>query len=306
MATRFETLVSADTLHAHLHDPDWRVFDCRFSLDDPDAGRRAYALSHLPGALHADIDRDLSGPRVPGVTGRHPLPGRDVWMQTVREFGLTPAHQVVAYDDAGGAYAARLWWMLRWIGHAHVAVLDGGWRAWNSRGYPVSAEVPVFAPAGDRGDYAARAPLTRLIEAPSIDARRQHLLDARGPARFRGEVEPIDPVAGHIPGAVCAPAADNLDASGQFRSPAELGERFRRLIADDAGRDSGRNAGRDIGSDAGRDVVCYCGSGITAAHNVLAMKVAGFDEPALYAGSWSEWITDPARGVATGDQAPPT
>jgi len=281
---RAATLIDVATLRAHLDDPSWRIFDCRFSLADPKAGRSAYLAGHIPGALHADIDEHLSGPRVPGVTGRHPLPDRAAWIAQVEAWGISPDTQVVAYDDSGGAFAARLWWMLRWIGHAAVAVLDGGWRAWVDAGLPVTQALPP-APVPSRTDYARRAPLTRVVTADEVDGRRQLLLDARDRARFRGEVEPIDPVAGHIPSARCAPSSENLDERGFFKPTDELRRRFEALVAD----------------AAGKDVVCYCGSGITAAHNILALRHAGFDEPALYAGSWSEWINDPSRGVATGD-----
>lgn len=278
------TLVSVSELARHIDDPAWTVFDCRFSLADAAAGRQAYLESHVPGALRADVDEHLSNPPVPGVTGRHPLPDRAEWIERLRGWGITADTQVVAYDDSGGMFAARLWWMLRWAGHAAAAVLDGGWQAWLRGGTGVSRAVPPpVRPAG--AGFEAGPPLTRLAEANDIDAGAQVLLDAREPARFRGELEPLDPVAGHIPGAVCAAASGNVDAAGLFRSEAELRRRFEALIGQ-------RNA---------REVVCYCGSGITAAHNVLAMRHAGFDEPMLYAGSWSEWITDPERAVAVGE-----
>lgn len=279
-----ETLIDVAALAARLDDPTIRIFDCRFSLTDPRAGRAAYLAGHIPGALHADVDEHLSGPRVPGVTGRHPLPARDAFIEQVEAWGVSPMHQVVAYDDSGGAFAARLWWMLRWIGHSAVAVLDGGWRAWVDGGYPITTEIPS-PPPRTRTDYASRRPLTRLVTADEIDPSAQTLLDARDPARFRGEVEPIDPIAGHIPGARCAASSENLDERGLFKSRDALRRRFDAILA---------GAG-------GKDIVCYCGSGITAAHNILALRHAGFDEAALYAGSWSEWINDPQRGIATGD-----
>ena len=281
---RAETLIDAAALRAHLDDPALSIFDCRFSLADPSAGRKAYLAGHVPGARHADIDDDLSGPRVAGVTGRHPLPDRHAWIARVEAWGVSPNHQVVAYDDSGGAFAARLWWMLRSIGHAAVAVLDGGWRAWVDAGYPTTTELPPD-PAPSRTDYARRRPLTRVVTADEIDGRRQALLDARDAARFRGDVEPIDPVAGHIPGARFAASSGNLDERGFFKPRDALRRRFEALLE----------------GAPGHDVVCYCGSGITAAHNILALRHAGFDEPALYAGSWSEWINDPSRGIATGD-----
>jgi thiosulfate/3-mercaptopyruvate sulfurtransferase len=279
----FQTLVPVHELSRHLDDAAWRVFDCRFSLADPAAGRNAYRSSHVPGALYADIDEDLSGPRIPGVTGRHPLPDRSEWIARVEEWGLMPHMQAVLYDDSGGAFAARMWWMLRWIGHADAAVLDGSWRAWVEAGLPVTDAAPP-APARAPSSYAERASLTRLAAADDIDGTRQRLLDARDGPRFRGEREPIDPIAGHIPGAKCAPSSENLDDRGLFVPKAALRERFERLV----------------GRPGETNVVCYCGSGITAAHNVLALVHAGFDEPALYAGSWSEWITDSRRGIEIG------
>src|SRR5690606_21472753 len=189
---------------------------------DPLAGRAAWRAGHIPGALHADIEADLSGPRIPGVTGRHPLPSRAAWIARVRAWGLTPRTEVAVYDDAGGAVAARMWWMLRWIGHTDVAVLDGGWQAWVAAGYPVTTAVPSFdgpvATAAAADDHADRAPLTRLVEADEIDGATQIVLDARDRRRFLGEIEPIDPIAGRIPGARSAPSSENLDADGRFLS----------------------------------------------------------------------------------------
>ena len=279
-----QTLVTADELEKHLTDSAWRIFDCRFSLVDVSAGRRAYLESHVPGAFHADLDQHLSAPHVPGVTGRHPLPEKDEWIARVQSWGIAPDVQVALYDDAGGAFAARMWWMLRWIGHERVAVLDGGWRAWKASARPVSASLPD-PPPPSRADYSRRPSLTRLIGADDIDASAHVLLDAREPARFRGEVEPLDRAAGHIPGAKCSASGDNLDERGFFKPKGALLEKFQAAI----------------GAAEGRPVVCYCGSGVTAAHNILAMTHAGFEEPRLYAGSWSEWITDPAREIAIGE-----
>lgn len=275
------TLISAEELHTLLAGPGARLFDCRFSLQNPMAGLRAFEKGHLPGAMFADLNNDLSAPHVPGRSGRHPLPERSDWIHKVLNWGLQPDVDVVVYDDVGGAGAARMWWMLGWIGHQRVRVLDGGLQAWLASGGALEhGYAKAVTPAPDQ--YSARAPLTRLLEAGDIDPGIQLLLDARDPARFRGEVEPIDPVAGHIPGAHCMPYADNLGADGKFRSPAELRERFKEL------------------EHSFFNPVCYCGSGVTACHNVLAITHAGLPMPFLYAGSWSEWITDPARPVATG------
>lgn len=277
-----QTLISVEELKQLPAGSACRVFDCRFSLQDPAAGRRAYGQGHLPGALFADLNQDLSAPPIPGRTGRHPLPERAAWIRKVLDWGLQPDVDVVLYDDVGGAGAARMWWMLGWIGHSRVRVVDGGLQAWTAAGGALTTAVPkVLPPAPDR--YSVLQALTRPIDAADLDPDIQLLFDARDPARFRGEVEPIDPVAGHIPGARCSPYADNLDPDGRFRSQAELRQKFRDL------EHSFLNA------------VCYCGSGVTACHNILAITHAGLHMPFLYAGSWSEWITDPARPVATGD-----
>lgn len=277
-----DTLVSTDELAANLDNPDWLVVDCRFSLADATAGQRAYDEGHIPGALYVNLDRDLSTPHIPGQTGRHPLPAKADWIATIQALGIIPAIQVVLYDDAGGAVAGRLWWMLRWIGHENVALLDGGLKAWLGQGLALTTAKPSSRPAGNV-DYGALPSLAATVTAGELDAGKQCLLDARDLPRYRGDTEPLDPVAGHIPGAQCSPFAANLDADGKFLPPQALRDKFAPAVA------------------TGKPVVCYCGSGVTAAHNVLAMKIAGLPEPVLYPGSWSEWITDPARPVATGD-----
>ncbi len=252
-----------------------RVLDCRARLGDPGAGRQAYAQGHIPGAVHADLDRDLADP--PGSNGRHPLPTRERWLATCRRWGLNDEDAVVTYDDVGGAFAARAWWMLRWLGHSNVAVLDGGLHAWQRiQPGPLQTESPVPAP----GNFSDRTPLTRTVAAAEITpGTHSTLVDARVSARFEGQEEPIDHTAGHIPGAVCLPNGDNLTADGYFKPASELHARFAGLS---------------------EDIICYCGSGVTAAHNILAMVSAGLPEPALYPGSWSEWIEDPSRPIATG------
>lgn len=280
-----DNIISVEELSHHLDDEGWRVFDCRFELANPNAGGELYAVSHIPGALHADLERDLSGRIIPGTTGRHPLPDREEWLERVCTWGIHNDTRIVAYDGAGGAWAARLWWLMRWIGHEGVAVLDGGFSRWKTAGLPITdAPYRVGAP----GTFQARGALTRAIECDEIVSGiadgRLLLIDARDGARFRGEVEPIDPVAGHIPGAHSLPYADNLDANGLFRSREELAARYLPLLV----------------RDEEKEVVCYCGSGVTAVHNVLAMVHAGLDEPMLYAGSWSEWIIDPQRPIESG------
>lgn len=281
----FDTLIDAATLHAHLSAPDWVVVDCRFNLMDIGAGRRAYREGHIPGAYYAHLDQDLSGP-VSATTGRHPLPDPAVLCRTLACWGIGADTQVVAYDAAAGAMAARLWWLLRWLGHAQCAVLDGGLPAWLAAGYPLSREPPE--PDCSNCLVAHPDPLAwvdhRYVQA-SLEGGQAVLVDARAAPRFRGEQEPIDPVAGHVPGAVNLPMEGNLDESGRFLSQARLRERFAPLLA-------GRSPAQ---------VLHMCGSGVTACHNLLAMEVAGLHGSRLYAGSWSEWIRDPARPVARGD-----
>ena len=276
------TLIDAATLYSHLDDPHWVVVDCRFSLMDTQAGRRAYRESHLPGARYAHLDEDLSSP-ITLTTGRHPLPDPSELARKLGEWGIGPGIQVVAYDDLGGMLAAaRLWWLLRWLGHQAVAVLDGGFPAWQRAGLPLTAALPTVRPTVLNGHPDDRLWLTtaQVLALPSENV----LLDARITARFRGEIEPIDPVAGHIPGAVNLPTEGNLTADGHFLPAAELRARFAAAL----------------GERSPTTVVHSCGSGVTACHNLLAMEAAGLHGSRLYAGSWSEWIRDPARPRATG------
>jgi thiosulfate/3-mercaptopyruvate sulfurtransferase len=257
-----------------------RIVDCRASLASAEAGRELYRQGHLPGASFADLLHDLSGPILPGRTGRHPLPPIETFVARVRSWGIGEASQVVVYDDAGGAFAARLWWLLRWLGHESVAVLDGGYPAWIAEGRPVTTQAPILAV----GDFSPRARTDWLVQARDLmQSSPRKLFDARAPERFRGDVEPIDPVAGHIPGALSLPFADNLQ-EGRFRPAAELRERFAAAL----------------GGTAPEEAVVYCGSGVTACHDLLAFAHAGLPIPKLYAGSWSEWITDPERPVEKG------
>ena len=280
----FETLISAEQLAIHLADPDWAVVDCRFSLADTDRGRQDYLQSHIAGAVYAHLDNDLSGTIVPGQTGRHPLPQPDVLAERLGGWGIDPGVQVVAYDASGGGNAARLWWLLRWLGHDAVAVLDGGWQRWQQMGGRVrsgaeSRPARRFVPR-PRHDWVVTAD-----EVEQLRADPDHLVvDSRTAERYRGEKEPIDPVAGRIPGAVCAPYFDNLEPAGFFRGSADLRQRFEALLA-------GRPPER---------AVFYCGSGVTAAHNLLALAHAGLGDGRLYAGSWSEWITDARRPIGRG------
>ena len=280
----YTTLISAEELAEHFEDDDWAVVDCRFSLADPALGRAQYLSSHIPGAIYAHLDEDLSGAVVPGVTGRHPLPDPIVFVRTLSRWGIADGVQVVAYDNLGGAMASRLWWMLRQQGHDQIAVLNGGWPQWELAGYPVAAgaesrPLRTFVPAPRAGDVVTTEYIQQRLESPDL-----HLYDVRAPERYRGEVELIDPVAGHIPGAVSAPYADNMAADGCFKSIEELRARYEQLIND----------------VAAEDVVFYCGSGVTSNHSLLALEHIGIRGAKLYAGSWSQWIANPDRPVATG------
>ena len=278
----FTTLISAGELAADLGNSDWIIFDCRHDLADPAAGARAYAQSHVRGAAHLSLDGDLSGSKT-GTNGRHPLPDAAVFCARMAERGLRNNMQVVAYDATGGAFAARLWWMLRWVGHERVAVLDGGWNAWLKAGLPVASESTVIA----RGNFSGsprKVTVDAAFVAGEIGSPRTRLIDARSPDRFRGENETLDPVGGHIPGATNRFFQSNLGADGCFKSAALLKEEFSAVLGD----------------TRSSDVVHQCGSGVTACHNLLAMEVAGLAGSRLYPGSWSEWCSDPQRPVATG------
>lgn len=283
----YRTLIAISDLAAHLDDPDWVVVDCRFSLLDPGRGRKEYLRAHVPGAVYAHLDDELSGPILHGVTGRHPLPSPAAVAERFGNWGITDGVQVTAYDDAGGGIAARLWWMLRFLGHDAAAVLDGGWPAWDAEGRPTAAG----AESQPRRTFTPRVRENWTVDAEQVDALRVDpawkLLDAREAIRFRGEEEPIDPVAGHIPGALSVPFLDNLEESGRFRSRDALRSRFDEII----------------GTTPPKRVVSHCGSGVTACHNILAMEHAGLPGGRLYPGSWSEWITDPARAVAADEKS---
>lgn len=272
-------LVSPAALAEELAcEPGPALLDVRWRLGGP-PGLDSYREGHLPGAVFIDLERDLAAP--PGPAGRHPLPDPAVFTEAMRAAGVSEDRPVVVYDDRDATAAARAWWLLRYHGHENVRVLDGGYQAWLAAGLPVSKADP----AGPPGDFTARPGHMPVLDAAGAQstARTGLLLDARTGERYRGEQEPVDPVAGHIPGAVSAPTAGNVNPDGTFRSPAELAARFAALGA---------------GSQAG-PVGAYCGSGVTAAHEVLALAVVGLPA-ALYVGSWSNWITDPARPVATG------
>jgi len=279
----FYTLIDPEQLSAHTDDKNWVIVDCRFDLADPGAGRRAYGNGHIPGAVYAHLDDDLSGP-VTAESGRHPLPKAETLRRRVETWGVDNRSQVVAYDELTGAFAARLWWLLRWLGHSRVAVLNGGLARWQREGFPISPE----APARRAGRFEAEPAMDLIattddLAQPDRSGVRR-LIDARAAPRFRGEVEPLDPVAGHIPGAVNLPLQNNVDESGCFLPAEELAKRYREILGD----------------VTPADAACMCGSGVTACHALLAMEIAGLRGAKLYPGSWSEWIRDPARPVATG------
>jgi thiosulfate/3-mercaptopyruvate sulfurtransferase len=280
----YRTLVDCQTLARHLHDPEWVVVDCRFTLTDAGAGRRAYDGGHIPGARYAHLDDDLSGPKTQ-ATGRHPLPDPAKLAGTFGAWGIGTGRQVVAYDDSFGAMAARLWWLLRWAGHDAVALLDGGLPRWQREGHGMTKDLPTVQPQ----TFAPRWRDDMWVEAGDV-ARAANdanwlVMDARAEERFNGEVEPLDPVAGHIPGAVNLPYEDNLHVSGRFEAPEQLRTVYLGQL-------------RQVRPD---HVIQMCGSGVTACHNILAMEHAGLGGARLYAGSWSEWIRDPARPVARDD-----
>ncbi len=282
----FTTLITAAELKQHLDNPSFVILDCRSELTDPNAGAAAFAAGHIPGAQFADSDRDLSdksrGPHGE-FRGRHPLPSPEAFIETLRGWGVYPNSQVIAYDAHGGMFASRLWWMLRWVGHHGVAVLDGGLPAWQAAGGALTTEV-VSRP---RGSITLQPSLATMVSADDVlanlSARAKLVIDARAADRFRGENETIDPVAGHIPGAKNRFFKDNLQADGRFKPADQLRAEFGGLI------------------DSPENTIAQCGSGISACHNLLAMEVAGLSGAALYPGSWSEWSSDPARPVATGD-----
>lgn len=277
----WNTLMQAEDLAAALGRDDLAIVDCRFALADPQAGERAYAHAHVPGAVYVHLDRDMSDHAKQGQ-GRHPWPDAEDFTAKLGAWGIGPQTQVVAYDDADGAYAARFWFLLQALGHECVAVLDGGWARWNALGLPTESETHV--PASAR--YEAGFDADRLLDAGRVQAHLDAgglLVDARAAERFRGETEPLDRVAGHVPGARNRPYALNL-ADGRFKSRQQLAQEFRELLRD---------------CDP-REMVAMCGSGVTACHHLLAMAHAGLPGAKLFTGSWSGWISDPARPVAKG------
>lgn len=286
MTPMHEHLISADELRPHLGEGLWAIVDCRFDLAAPDWGWGEYQRGHIPGAVYANLERDLSGDR-DGTNGRHPLPSIDAMAETFSAWGIDESVQVVAYDARGGGFAARLWWMLHYLGHTAVAVLDGGIQAWETAGFPIREGIEER----ERRRFSSRPRENMLLRVDDILSRVEGgdpaLIDARARERYLGLEEPYDPVAGHIPGALHRYWGDNLDERGFFFPKDVLREQFERIL-------QGRSP---------EEMALYCGSGVTACHNLLAMAIAGLPRAALYAGSWSEWCANDERPVSQGGES---
>jgi thiosulfate/3-mercaptopyruvate sulfurtransferase len=281
----YTTLIEPEELAAHTDNPDWVVLDCRFDLARPEWGASAYAQGHIPNALYAHLDRDLSSP-VTAASGRHPLPASEAFLATLGRWGIDEKVQVVSYDQSNGAYASRLWWLMRWAGHARVAVLNGGFAAWQHDELPVSKQPGVrqprrFSPSDAPAAFVSTAEVADTLAAGQLASGERALIDARAADRFAGQNETLDPVAGHIPGARNHPFARNLDAQGRFLPAPTLRAQWLETL----------------GAQAPSNAIAMCGSGVTACQNLLALEVAGLSGAQLYAGSWSEWIRDAARPV---------
>lgn len=270
----YTNIINAADLNANLNNPDWVIVDCRFSLADTEEGRNLYAESHIPGAIYSHLDEDLSGEIIKGETGRHPLPEADKFEAILSSWGVDKNTQVIAYDAKNGAIAARLWWMMRWVGHDKAAVLNGGLSAWTKADFPMDNVTPEISPKS----FKAKVQDDLSFDFEEIDIIREEadycLVDSRAAFRYRGEKEPIDPIAGHIPGAINLPFPENWDEDGLMKAPEWLKERFEKAT----------------GGKADDNVVFYCGSGVTACHNILAYHYAGLGDAWLYPGSWSDWI----------------
>lgn len=262
-------LITPEELLPIIGSTDLVILDCRYSLADVEKGRRDYLQEHIPGAFFMDVEQDLSSPIIKGVTGRHPLPHPEVLTFALRATGLNPSSKVVVYDQANGMAASRAWWLLLWLGHENVQVLNGGFNAWKAKEYPLDNQWP--SPAKGKFEFNVNSSLT--IDKGEVASGNEKVIDSRDFIRYTGETEPIDPVAGHIPGAICMPFADNIDTNGFWKSPAFLQDKFAGLDPDDE-----------------KPPVFYCGSGISACHNILAYKMATGKNARLYPGSWSEWI----------------
>lgn len=278
------SIVSMKWVLARMYEPDICIADCRFSLSDPEAGRTAFQQDHIPGAVYFDLERTLSSPvQDQGHGGRHPLPDMNSLAEQLRKAGISNETRIVVYDDQGGAMASRLWWLLRYMGHEEVYLMDEGYSAWKAAGFPVTAEVPVRIPASFTPNIKENLLASLKDVREALERGSSILIDSREHARYLGQEEPIDHTAGHIPGAINFFWKDNLHENGSWKSAELLQERFRHLPKD-------------------QEIIVYCGSGVTACPNVLALHTAGFDHVKLYAGSWSDWISYPENPVAAGEE----
>ena len=282
MGTHYDTLIDIHTVNKYLEDPNWLIFDCRFNLSEPDAGRSAYLTGHIPGSYYVHLDEDLTGQIIPGITGRHPLPKPEDFVARLESWGLRNEMQVVIFDQGPGGIAARFWWMLRWINFSNVAVLDGGWSAWEAN-YSVDQLIPEKRNP-EKLDWQLRS--DRVVDVNFVDQIKHEseylLIDSRDQSRYLGIEEPIDPVKGHIPGAVNKPFKENLQTDGYWKSRDALNARFTFPKSFHESK-----------------TIFYCGSGVTACHNILAYKHAGKGDALLYPGSWSHWITNERRSIET-------
>jgi thiosulfate/3-mercaptopyruvate sulfurtransferase len=274
----YTSIIEAELLDQHLDDPNWIVFDCRYNSFDKEAGFNQYLESHIPGARYAHMDKDLSGPIIPGQTGRHPFPDEGVFTNQLRQWGVNQSSQVVVYDASHGALASRLWFMLRYLGHDKVAILNGGFNNWTKQKFPITADLPNI----EQGNFESNIQ-TELVASLSsvVEISKKNdacLIDSRAANRYRGETEPLDPIAGHIPNAENYPFAENVNSDGMWKSKEEIKDRFKNLRQE-------------------KEMIFYCGSGVTACHNLLALHYAEIADAKLYPGSWSEWIVDPKRPI---------
>jgi len=279
----YTSLISAEETLKHIDDPLWRIVDCRFDLKDKELGFKKYVTSHIPNAVYADLKKDLSSPVSP-TSGRHPLPSIPAMVQKLSDWGIDSTVQVIVYDDAFGSFAGRLWWILNWLGHENVAVLNGGMSYWGKMKYPVTTEVPQILSRRfeSNPDMSMIADVSSIEKMPS--SNKITLIDVRDPERFQGLAEPIDKIAGHVPGAINIPWKSNIDENGLYLPPSQLEILYRDIID----------------SQNLNDVVFMCGSGVTACHSLVAMKYMGKKGSKLYPGSWSEWIQNPDHGIETG------
>ncbi|MCP4074778.1 MAG: sulfurtransferase [Gammaproteobacteria bacterium] len=281
----YDTLIKANELLLHVEDKNWLIFDCRFDLSDVDKGQKSYAVSHLPGAIYAHLDDHLSSPITPD-SGRHPMPDTKKLIQWLATCGLTEQTQVVVYDDSFAAMSSRLWWLLKCLGHEAVAILDGGWQAWVNQSLVVDSKLPELHASNFTADLNEHCVVTTRDVLNNINTDDFQLVDVRTNERFIGKLEPIDPVAGHIPGAMNMPLIDNLDENGFFKTAAQLKAMYSALCE----------------SRSAENQVYMCGSGVTACHSIFALSLAGCGFAKVYAGSWSEWIRDPGRPAAIGQE----